>query len=242
MTIPQFKSMSKKGVVILSGGMDSTTMLYDFFRIGYVIKGVLSFNYGQRHVKELEYAKKTTAKLNLEHHVVDISNIVGLLGGSALTDNIDVPHGHYEAENMKLTVVPNRNMIMLSIATGYAVSKEADFVAFAAHGGDHAIYPDCRREFVDKLTEATLIANYQPVKILAPYLDIDKGDIAIRGKEIGVPYEDTWTCYEGKERPCLKCGACQERTLAFIKAEISDPLLTTEENIKAKDIVTLNSQ
>ena len=184
-----------KGIVILSGGMDSTTMLYDLTKQGNEIVGVLSFNYGQRHKKELEFAEKTTSKLGLEHHVVDISNIVGLLGGSALTDDIDVPYGHYEAENMKLTVVPNRNMIMLSIAVGYAVSKEAEFVAFGAHGGDHAIYPDCRRSFVEALNESTRIANYQPVEVIAPYLEKDKGDIAVIGTEVGVPYEDTLTCY-----------------------------------------------
>lgn len=215
--------VSKKIIVILSGGMDSTTMLYDLGQTNKIV-GVLSFNYGQRHKKELEFAKKTCEILKLEHHIVDLSNIKELLGGSSLTDNIDVPEGHYQQENMKLTVVPFRNTIMLSIAGGYAISKGAQYIAYAAHAGDHAIYPDCRPLFVQELNKSFKVADYKPVKILAPYLKLNKISILKKGIKLGVPYQNTWTCYNGREKACGKCGSCQERLEAFEKNKIKDPL------------------
>lgn len=214
----------EKAVVILSGGMDSATLLYKVINDGYS-PYVLSFDYGQRHKKELEYAKRLTSKLDVPHIIVPL-DINSLLQGSALTSpDMPVPEGHYAQENMKQTVVPNRNMIMLSIATGYAVSIGAENVFFGAHAGDHAIYPDCRKDFVDALNLATKIANYTPVLIHAPFLDMDKGDIAIMGLELNVPYGDTWTCYKGEEIPCGVCGACVERAEAFAKAAAPDPLV-----------------
>jgi len=212
-----------KAIVIYSGGMDSYTLLCQTVStLGKDNVKALSFNYGQRHSKELDYALAGAKELGIEHKVVDIKGIHDLLGGSALTDAIDVPEGHYEDENMKLTVVPNRNMIMLSIATAYAVSSSFDTVLFGAHSGDHAIYPDCRKEFVDALSKATEIANYQAVKIEAPFLDKDKGDIAIVGKGMGIDYSKAWTCYKGGELACGKCGACQERIEAMAKAGVDD--------------------
>lgn len=214
----------KKAVVIVSGGMDSVTLLYKVIAEGY-LPTVLSFNYGQRHKKELEYAKKITEKLGVEHKITNL-DINDLVQGSALTTpEIAVPEGHYAEESMKQTVVPNRNMIMLSIATGYAVSIGAEHVFFGAHAGDHAIYPDCRKEFVEEFNKSTQIANYTPVTIHAPFLDMDKGDIAILGTKLNVPYENTWTCYKGLEMPCGVCGACGERAEAFSKAGVPDPLL-----------------
>lgn len=210
----------EKVVCILSGGMDSTTLLYYLKDINDVY--VLSFDYGQRHKKELEYAQKTTQKLGLNHKIINLNSINELLKGSALTDNIAVPEGHYEDESMKLTVVPNRNMIMLAIATGYAVSIGATKVFCGVHSGDHAIYPDCRPEFIDKLSEVTKIANYIPVVIEAPFRNLTKKEIAVIGKELNVPYEDSWTCYKGLEKPCGKCGACQERIEAMKFADIKD--------------------
>jgi len=212
----------KKAVQILSGGMDSVTLLYHLRALGYEVHA-LSFDYGQRHKKELDYARAICAELGVPHHVVDLSSVNGLLKGSALTDDVDVPEGHYADENMKATVVPNRNMIMLSVAVGHAVSIGAGDVFFGAHAGDHAIYPDCRKEFVAALSAVTMIANYQPVAVFAPFIDMDKGDIALRGKELGVPYDKTWTCYKGLERHCGKCGACSERIEAMEKAGITEP-------------------
>ncbi|MFT6329677.1 MAG: 7-cyano-7-deazaguanine synthase, partial [Bermanella sp.] len=206
--------MSAKVVVIYSGGMDSYTVLNKAMQQGYDVHAV-SFNYGQRHSKELLFAKKVCEQHDIEHKVVDISSINQLIGGSALTDDIDVPEGHYQEESMKTTVVPNRNMIMLSMAVGYAVSIEAEAVYFGAHSGDHAIYPDCRTEFVDAMNDVCKIANYQAVEVRAPYLAASKTDILREGLVMNLDYNDTWTCYNGQEKACGRCGACQERLEAF---------------------------
>ena len=144
---------------------------------------------------------------------------------SALTrDDWDVPEGHYEEPSMRQTVVPNRNMVMISIAVSHAISIGATEVYYAAHSGDHAIYPDCRKEFIMKLTEAIELCDWNKITLKAPYVNLDKGDIAMRGKELGVDYSLTWTCYKGMEKACGKCGSCVERLEAFEKAKMNDPL------------------
>ena len=215
----------KKAVIILSGGMDSTTLAYDIVKGGkYDEVHAISFDYGQVHSKELECAKITATKLGLcNHSVVDLSSLGNLLN-SALTGDCPVPEGAYDDENQKLTVVPNRNMIMLSIAAGYAMSISATDLYYGAHTGDHVIYCDCRPEFVDELNHVMAIAHYTPVKIIAPYLHYGKGNIAAKGMLLGVPYEDTWTCYKGGEISCGKCGSCDERKKAFEFAGFTDPL------------------
>lgn len=213
-----------KSVIVLSGGMDSTTLLYKLLAEGKIVKAI-SFNYGQKHSRELEEAKKTTDKLGVEHKIVDISFIKELVSNSALTSDEAVPEGHYQAENMKKTVVPNRNMIMASIAIGWAVNEDYDEVALGVHAGDHAIYPDCRPEFISALAAIAQVANFKPISIYAPYLNSDKGDIALDGKQLGVDYSLTHTCYNGTAIPCGKCGACQERAEAFAKAGMVDPLI-----------------
>lgn len=213
-----------KTVIILSGGMDSTTLLYKLIAEGKEVKAI-SFNYGQRHSRELEQAKATCEKLTIEHKIVDLSFLKELISNSALTGNIEVPEGHYEAENMKLTVVPNRNMIMASIAIGWAVNLDYDEVALGVHAGDHAIYPDCRPLFIGLLQDIAKIANFKSINVYTPFLNVDKGDIAILGKELGVDYSLTHTCYKGGEVPCGVCGACQERKEAFEKAQVVDPLV-----------------
>lgn len=213
-----------KTICVYSGGMDSTTLLYKLLSEGKQVKAI-SFNYGQRHVRELEQAKKTCAKLGVEHKVVDMTFLKEIVSNSSLTGNIATPHGHYAAENMKLTVVPNRNMIMASIAIGWAVNEDYDEVALGVHAGDHTIYPDCRPEFIIALDKIASIANFKPIEIYAPFLNIDKGDIAVIGKELGVDYSLSHTCYEGTEIPCGLCGACQERKEAFAKAQLVDPLI-----------------
>lgn len=215
--------MTQKAVVIFSGGMDSFTVLNKVFREGFKVYA-LSFDYGQRHKKELNYAAKACESLGIHHKIVDISAINQLIGGSSLTSDIDVPEGHYEQESMKSTVVPNRNMILLSMAIGYAVSLEAKQVFYGAHSGDHAIYPDCRPEFVMKMNEVSKIANYEPVKIECPYLDVSKTAILTDGLSMGLDYSLTWTCYNGREQACGKCGACQERLEAFTQNNALDPL------------------
>lgn len=212
-----------KVLAVVSGGMDSVTMLHDLVAQGHEVS-VVSFNYGQRHLKELEVAKANADKLGLKHKVIDMAFMAQLLDNSALTGDTDVPEGHYEANNMKLTVVPNRNMIMASIAVGLAVNNGQEAVALGVHSGDHAIYPDCRPEFIKELNDVTQIANYEPITILAPYIDKDKTSIIKRGLEIGVDYSKTWTCYKGLNKACGKCGSCQERLEAFRNNNKEDPV------------------
>ena len=215
--------MTDKVVVIYSGGMDSFTVLNRALKDGKEVYA-LSFDYGQRHVKELECASSVCRSLDIKHKVIDISSINQLLAGSSLTDDIDIPEGHYEAENMKSTVVPNRNMILLSLAVGYAVSVGAAQVYYGAHSGDHAIYPDCRPEFVQKMNDVCQIANYESVEIFSPYLTVSKTAILTDGLSMGLDYSNTWTCYNGREKACGKCGACQERLEAFAENKVTDPI------------------
>ncbi len=215
--------MAEKVVVIYSGGMDSFTVLNRAVRDGKEVYA-LSFDYGQKHLKELEFAANVCKELNIPHKVIDISAINQLLAGSSLTDDIDIPEGHYEEESMKSTMVPNRNMILLSMAVGYAVSLGASKVYYGAHSGDHAIYPDCRPEFVEKMNDVSKIANYEAVEIFSPYLKDSKIDILTDGLKMGLDYGKSWTCYNGREKACGKCGACQERLEAFAENKATDPL------------------
>lgn len=216
--------MNKKVVVIYSGGMDSFTVLHKAIQQG-LTPYALTFDYGQRHIKEIEVAKSVCNELGINHKVIDISAINQLIGGSSLTDSsIDVAQGHYQEENMLSTVVPNRNMILLSLAIGYAVSIKAEQVYYGAHSGDHAIYPDCRPEFVEKMNDVAAIANYEKTEILSPYLNSDKIGILKDGLKMGLDYSKTWTCYNGREKSCGLCGSCVERLEAFAKNGITDPL------------------
>jgi 7-cyano-7-deazaguanine synthase len=215
--------MVQKVVVIFSGGMDSFTVLNQVARQGYEIFA-LSFNYGQRHSKELDYARKACQQLGIKHKIVDISAINELIGGSALTSDIAVPEGHYAEASMQSTVVPNRNMILLSLAVGYAVSVGANQAYYGAHSGDHAIYPDCRPEFVARMNEVCAIANYEAVEIVTPFLFNSKIEILKAGLDMELDYALTWTCYNGRDLACGKCGACQERLEAFAENGITDPL------------------
>lgn len=215
-----------KAITIFSGGMDSFTLLH-WARRYHEEVAALSFNYGQRHAKELDYAVAEAGRLGIRHELVQLANIQHLLAGSALTSDIAVPEGHYAQDNMRLTVVPNRNMIMLSIAVGYAVSTGADMVYFGAHAGDHDVYPDCRPGFVKKLNAVAEVANYAAVNVRAPFLELTKAGILKQGARLGLgarDYERTWTCYKGEARPCGVCGSCTERLEAFAELGWNDPL------------------
>jgi 7-cyano-7-deazaguanine synthase len=216
--------MQEKAVVIISGGMDSTVLAYLVKALGYDLT-LLSFNYGQRHKKELTYAAITAKKLGAVHHIVDLSGIQGLLAGSALTSDIDVPEGHYSADNMAITVVPNRNAIMLSIAYGHAVSIGATAVYAGVHAGDRAQYPDCRLAFFQELDQALYTANegFGGIEIRAPFIEKTKADIADIGKRLSVPFEDTWSCYKGGAKHDGKCATCVERAQAMFEAGVDDP-------------------
>ncbi len=215
----------EKIVLILSGGMDSGTLLFDLMEQGYEIHA-LTINYGQRHGKEIECAKKLAEICGVEHTVIDFSSLAPqLFKGSSQTDpTVAVPEGHYADDNMKLTVVPNRNMILLSLAIAHAISNKATKVFYGAHAGDHTIYPDCRPEFIKAMQEAAALCDWTQVDILAPYSVLTKVGILKRGMELGVPYGETWTCYVGDAVPCGKCGSCQERAEAFKENGLIDPL------------------
>lgn len=212
-----------KGVVILSGGLDSTTLLYWVIKEGYV-PHVLSFDYGQRHRKELEFAAKTCKRLKAKHKIVDLTSVQELLQGSALISrDVAVPEEHYSHESQKATIVPNRNAIMLNIAIGYAISIGVEKIFYAAHYNDRAIYPDCRWEYVHSQNITARLANDAPIEIVAPFLRMSKADIVKLGVELGVPFESTWSCYKGGEKPCGLCGTCRERIEAFQINKLKDP-------------------
>ena len=211
-----------KTVLIYSGGIDSTVLLYDLLNSGHDVQA-LSVNYGQRHSKELDCAKSLCKQLNVEHHVADLTALNPLLSGSSLTSpHVQVPEGHYEDESMKATVVPNRNMILLSIATGWAMSTGASSVSYAAHSGDRAIYPDCREEFADAMNSVMEIAGWDKVSLNRPFSSLTKADIVKLGDELGVPFEQTWSCYKGGQVHCGVCGTCVERREALQLAGVTD--------------------
>jgi 7-cyano-7-deazaguanine synthase len=215
-----------KAIAVVSGGLDSVTLAYLLHSEGYELH-LLSFDYGQRHRKELEYASQCATRLGAEHQIVDLSGIGSLLKGSALTDNIEVPEGHYAAPNMAVTVVPNRNAVMLAVAYAVAVAEKADIVSAGFHSGDHPIYPDCRPDFVEAFEAMERIATEghaeASLHLYAPFVRINKQDIVAIGFRLGVPFQGTWSCYKGLERHCGKCGTCQERREAFALAGIADP-------------------
>jgi 7-cyano-7-deazaguanine synthase len=213
-----------KTIVICSGGLDSVSLAHKIAAEQTLI-GLLSFDYGQRHRKELDYAAVCAKRLGVPHQIIDIRPIGSHLTGSALTDNIDVPDGHYAEETMKATVVPNRNAIMLAIAFGLAAAQKADAVAVAVHGGDHFIYPDCRPGFIDafQIMQDAALDGYASVKLQAPYVNATKADIVTDGAKHGTPFAETWSCYKGGARHCGRCGTCVERREAFHLAGVADP-------------------
>lgn len=188
---------------------------------------LISFDYGQRHRKELSYAAGCAERLGVPHHVIDMRSIGAALSGSALTDDIDVPDGHYAEDTMKITVVPNRNAIMLTIAYGIAAANGDEAVATAVHGGDHFIYPDCRPAFTeafDKMQRAAL-DGYADVALFTPFVHRSKAEIVAEGATVGTPFVETWSCYKGGQHHCGRCGTCVERREAFHLAGINDPTI-----------------
>lgn len=210
----------KDSIIIVSGGMDSVTLLYDFKdRIALGI----SFDYGSNHnAKEIPFARWHCEQLGIEHITIDLAFMPQYFKSSLLEGADAIPEGHYADENMKSTVVPFRNGIMLSIAAGIAESRGLKYVMMANHGGDHTIYPDCRAEFVEAMSEATKAGTFPGIEILAPYTNITKADIARKGKELGIDYSKTWSCYKGENVHCGKCGTCVERKEALRDAGIED--------------------
>jgi 7-cyano-7-deazaguanine synthase len=219
--------VSRACVAVVSGGVDSTVLAHHLRAEGWALR-LLSFDYGQRHAVELDFARRLAAGLGARHDVVDLSSVGRLLGGSALTDDaVDVPEGHYTDESMKATVVANRNAIFVNVAVGVAVADGADAVAIGIHAGDHAVYPDCRPEFVDAADYLARVANegFLPdgFALLAPFVHRSKADIVRLGAELGVDFGETWSCYKGGDVHCGACGTCVERREAFSLAGVPDP-------------------
>jgi 7-cyano-7-deazaguanine synthase len=207
--------VKRKTVVVFSGGLDSTTLLYHLIALGHEVKAI-SFDYGQRHRKELEAARAIATLLSIEHRIVDISGLAEIFGANALTNySVKVPHGAYSPETMQVTVVPNRNMIMIAIATGWAIALGFDSVAFGAHAGEYTPYPDCQPAFAEAINSATQICDYSPIEVLAPFVTWTKADIVRRGLELRVDFDLTWSCYEGGAKLCGKCSTCLDRLYAF---------------------------
>lgn len=213
-----------KTIVVMSGGLDSTTLLYDLLKADHTVEA-LSFDYGQRHARELVSAQAICSVLDVPWMRADLSAIGAIIAGSSslLNRDVAVPHGHYADVSMKKTVVPNRNMIMLSVAIGHAIARGFEAVAFGAHAGDHAIYPDCRPAFAAAMDTAALLCDWTEVRVLRPFVHMTKTQIVRRGFDLAVPFERTWSCYEGGEVHCGKCGTCVERKEAFSLAEVVDP-------------------
>ena len=213
----------KDAVLILSGGMDSVTMLYEYRdRIALAV----SFDYGSNHnAREIPFARLHCERLGIEHITIPLE-FMGQYFHSSLLEGADaIPEGSYADSNMKSTVVPFRNGIMLSVAVGLAESRGLQFVMMANHGGDHTIYPDCRAEFVDAFDKAAQAGTYVGIRLLSPYTTLTKADIAARGHQLGIDYAETWSCYKGGEHHCGRCGTCIERREALAAAGITD---TTE--------------
>ena len=210
----------KDSVLIVSGGMDSITMLYEYcdrIAIG------LSFDYGSNHnAREIPFARLHCERLGIRHVVIGLDFMHRYFKSSLLDGADAIPEGHYASDNMKSTVVPFRNGIMLAIAAGIAESNGLRHVMMANHGGDHAIYPDCRPEFVSAFGAAVRAGTYEGITVEAPYTDITKADIARRGRALGIDYSETWSCYKGGERHCGRCGTCVERREALAEAGIED--------------------
>lgn len=210
-------------IVVHSGGLDSTVLLYEMLR-DFEVTASVGVDYGQRHAKELSAAFMLCSKLGIPRRTIDLEALGHWFTNSSQTGTVNVPHGHYSADNMKITIVPNRNMILLAIAAGMAVNDEVPIIGYGAHAGDHAIYPDCREEFVESINICLDAANDYKVKVYSPFIQMTKAQIVARGLELGVPFEDTWTCYEGGDISCGRCGTCVERLEAFDIAGASDPL------------------
>jgi len=228
-----------KTVIVYSGGLDSTVLLYHLRAAGHELHA-LSVDYGQRHRCELKRAATICAELGIPHPTADLSAIQPLLAGSSLTSpGIEVAEGHYTEESMKSTVVPNRNMILLAVATAHALSIQAGQIAYAAHSGDHAIYPDCRNAFADAMAAAIRLADWESVELIRPFVDWTKAGIVRRGAELGVPFAQTWSCYKGGEEHCGRCGTCIERREAFDLVGLADP---TPYAPDAPDVATLRGK
>jgi len=212
-----------KVVVLCSGGMDSVTALH-WAQWRHEVRAVLSFDYGAKHNhREIPFAAEHAAALGLPHEVIALDFIGRLFTSDLLRSGGEIPEGHYADANMQRTVVPFRNGVMLAVAAGYAESRGAEGLVIAAHSGDHAIYPDCRDDFMRAMADAIRLGTYAGLQLLRPFITLDKGQIAAEGARLGVDLGRTWSCYKGGSVHCGKCGTCVERREAFARAGLPDP-------------------
>jgi 7-cyano-7-deazaguanine synthase len=212
-----------KVCVLLSGGMDSVTAFYAALAEHEVV-AALSFDYGAKHnAREIPWAAWHAGRAQVPHEVIALDFINRLFQSDLLKSGGEIPDGHYAEASMKQTVVPFRNAILLAIATGYAESIGAQGLVIAAHGGDHAIYPDCREPFMQAMGQAMAEGTYAKIELLRPFIATDKAGIARLGTQLGIDYATTWSCYKGGERHCGTCGTCVERREAFLLAGLADP-------------------
>ena len=209
-------------LVVYSGGLDSYTLLNKALQNFKKVEAI-TFDYGQKHKKEIDYAKNNCLELGITHKVIKL-DIADLLSNSALVGDSKIPEGNYDKEKMKQTIVPNRNMIMISIAASLAIKNKLQHLWYAAHAGDHEIYPDCRPEFIQKLGDVLSICDYHEIKFEAPFMNLSKQQIVAEGLKMNLDYANAWTCYVGGEKPCMKCSACLERMSAFTANNAIDPL------------------
>ena len=212
-----------KVVVLCSGGMDSVAALH-WARREHTPVAVMTFDYGAKHnAREIPFAAEHARLLGIRHEVVTLDFIDRLFTSDLLRGGGEIPEGHYEDGNMRSTVVPFRNAILLAVACGFAESTGAEGLVIAAHGGDHAIYPDCREEFMRAMGDAMRLGTYAGIQLLRPFISLDKGGIAALGHRLGVDFARTWSCYKGGEIHCGRCGTCVERREAFLAAGLADP-------------------
>lgn len=212
-----------KVVVLCSGGMDSVTALH-WARREHDVVAAVSFEYGAKHnAREIPWAREHAAGMGVRHELITLDFMERLFASDLLKSGGAVPDGHYEEKVMKQTVVPFRNAIMMSIAGGFAESAGAEGLVIAAHGGDHAIYPDCREDFMRAMGEALRLGTYAGIRLLRPFIAMNKGEIASAGARLGVDFRRTWSCYKGGAVHCGTCGTCVERREAFLQAGLADP-------------------
>ena len=215
----------KKITLIYSGGSDSYTLLQHALNQNFSVD-CITFSYGQKHIKEINFAKQNCNEHGLKHTLIDIGDPASIFGSTSLVDvDNKIPHGSYKEESMKSTIVPNRNMIFISYAIAYSIAHDINEVWYGAHAGDHFIYPDCRPEFLASMDAAAGLCDPSAVSIKAPFINLNKGEIFKIGLALGIDYSKTWTCYEGQEKACGKCGSCVERLEAFSNNNTSDPLI-----------------
>lgn len=226
-----------RSVLVYSGGLDSTVLLAHLLASGREVHA-FTVNYGQRHAREIESAMAVCTHYGVPHQVADLRALGPVFGVNSLTNSaVSVAEGHYTEESMKTTVVPNRNMILLAVAAARAIALKADTLAYAAHGGDHAIYPDCRPEFADAMDHAIGLADWHKVRLERPMVTWTKADIVRRGAELKAPMHLTWSCYKGGDKHCGRCGTCIERREAFHLAGIPDPTVYADDAPSVESLV-----